>query len=476
MFAQFESFVYDVLWGYPILIAVGGFGLYVTVKSGFFQFRMLPKILKAPFTKESTDSEAAGQNLSTFEAVSIAVGGAVGVSNISGVGTAIATGGPGALFWMLVAAFLGMMTKLVEVSIALHYRHTREDGTLTGGPTYYIMKGLHEEKGWPKKVCQLLCILFGVSLFGIFFLTLQNYTVAEAVGSTFGVNYLAVGIVLSVVNAAVIWGGLKKLGKFATFAVPIMCVFYMGCVAVTLIMNVGAIPGALVQIVKGAFTTQAAIGGFAGATVTKALRLGFMRCIYSNEAGWGTSPMIHSTANVDHPIKQGFMGAFEVFVDTCLVCCATGVLVVVTGYWNSGLVGAELTLTALEANIGTFARAAVAISIFFFALTTGTGWFVYYDTVLAHAFTGKVRDVARKIQLYLNPFKGLIITFITVFAGGTPAEVWVVADFSSALPTYVNLFVLICLVDKFFEILNDYKARYMGIGQVDPNFKVFVEE
>ena len=139
MFAQFESFVYDVLWGYPILIAVGGFGLYVTVKSGFFQFRMLPKILKAPFTKEATDSEAAGQNLSTFEAVSIAVGGAVGVSNISGVGTAIATGGPGALFWMLVAAFLGMMTKLVEVSIALHYRHTREDGTLTGGPTYYIL-------------------------------------------------------------------------------------------------------------------------------------------------------------------------------------------------------------------------------------------------------------------------------------------------------------------------------------------------
>ena len=170
------------------------------------------------------------------------------------------------------------------------------------------------------------------------------------------------------------------------------------------------------------------------------------------------------------------MGAFEVFVDTCLVCCATGVLVVVTGYWNSGLVGAELTLTALEANIGTFARMVVAISIFFFALTTGTGWFVYYDTVLAHAFKGKVRDTVRKIQLYLNPFKGLIITVITVVFGGTPAEVWVVADFSSGLPTYVNLFVIIMLSGKFFEILSDYKARYMGIGQIDPNFKIFYED
>ena len=476
MFAQFESFVYNVIWGYPILIAVGGFGLYVTIRSGFFQFRMLPTILKYPFQKEANDSKAAGQNLSTLEAVSIAIGGAVGVSNISGVGTAIATGGPGALFWMLVAAFLGMMTKLVETSLALHYRHTREDGTLTGGPTYYIMRGLYEEKGWPKKVCQLLCILFGVSLFGIFFLTLQNYTVAEAVGSTFGVPYLAVGIVLALVTAGCLWGGLKKLGKFATFIVPVMCIFYIGCVIVCLILNAGAIPGAIVQIVKGAFTYQAAVGGFAGATVTKALRLGFMRCIYSNEAGWGTSPMIHATANVDHPVKQGFMGAFEVFVDTCLVCCATGVLVVVTGYWNSGLVGAELTLTALEANIGTFARMVVAISIFFFALTTGTGWFVYYDTVLAHAFKGKVRDTVRKIQLYLNPFKGLIITVITVVFGGTPAEVWVVADFSSGLPTYVNLFVIIMLSGKFFEILKDYKARYMGIGQIDPNFKIFYEE
>ena len=170
------------------------------------------------------------------------------------------------------------------------------------------------------------------------------------------------------------------------------------------------------------------------------------------------------------------MGAFEVFVDTCLVCCATGVLVVVTGYWNSGLVRAELTLTALEANIGSFARMVVAISIFFFALTTGTGWFVYYDTVLAHAFKGKVRDTVRKIQLYLNPFKGLIITVITVVFGGTPAEVWVVADFSSGLPTYVNLFVIIMLSGKFFEILKDYKARYMGIGQIDPNFKIFYED
>jgi AGCS family alanine or glycine:cation symporter len=179
---------------------------------------------------------------------------------------------------------------------------------------------------------------------------------------------------------------------------------------------------------------------------------------------------------VDHPIKQGMMGAFEVFVDTILVCSATALLVICTGYWSSGLTGAELTLTALEANFGSFSRMAIAISIFFFAMTTGTGWFVYYRTILVHAFTGEFREKILFVQKLINPFMGLIITCITVFGGGTPAELWVMADFSSALPTFVNVFVLLILSGKFFDLIKDYKARYMGVGQVDPNFKVFYEK
>ena len=476
MFAKFEWFTNNIMWGIPLLALCGGFGLYMTIRSGFFQLRMLPKILTYPFSKEANDSGDGKNTLSTFEAVSIAIGGSVGVSNISGVGTAIATGGPGALFWLWFAAILGMMTKMSEVCLAVHYRETDAQGEHFGGPTYYIMKGLHEEKGWSKGICKLLCVLFGGGIFITFFLTLQNYTTSEAIGSTFNLPYWIPGLVLSVCTWLVIWGGVKSLGKFSTYAVPIMCIFYIGCVLVTMVMNAGAIPGVVASIFKGAFTTQAAVGGFAGATVSQALRLGFARCVYSNEAGWGTSPIVHATSMVDHPIKQGFMGAFEVFVDTILVCSATGLLVITTGFWSSGLTGAELTLTALEANIGSFARMAIAISIFFFAMTTGTGWFVYYRTILVHAFTGSFREKILFVQKLINPFMGLIITCITVFGGGTPAELWVMADFSSALPTFVNVFVLLMLSGKVIDLIKDHKARYMGIGQVDPNFKVFYEK
>lgn len=475
MFAKFEWFTSNILWGLPLLVLCIGFGVYASIRTGFIQIRLLPKILKYPFSKEANDSEGAGEKLSTFEAVSVAIGGSVGVSNISGVGTAIATGGPGALFWLWVAAILAMVTKMAEVSLAVHYREVDEKGDHIGGPTYYIMKGLHVEKGWNKGFCKLLCIVFGGGIFITFFLTLQNYTTSEAIGSTFGISYLIPGLVLSIVNWIIIWGGLKSVGKVASYLVPIMCVFYVGCVIVTLFLNAGAIPGAFASIFKGAFTAQAAVGGFAGATVTQALRLGFARCVYSNEAGWGTSPMVHATAEVDHPIKQGLMGAFEVFVDTIVVCSATGILLITTGYWHSGLLGAELTLTALEANLGSFARMAIALSIFFFALTTGTGWFVYYKTLLTHAFTGNFQKNILFVQKLISPFMGYIITCITVLGGGTPAELWVMADFSSAVPTFINLFVLLFISGRFFELVKDYKARYMGIGQVDPNFKIFYE-
>lgn len=475
MWAAFESFTYNILWGYPLLILCVGLGIYLTLGSGFFQFRALGRILKAPFSQESQDSKAAGKRLSSFEAVSVAVGGSVGVSNISGVGTAIATGGPGALFWLWVAALLGMVTKMAEVTLAVHYRSTAEDGEHFGGPTYYMEKGLGKEKGWG--IWKVLAVIFGLGIFMTFFITLQNYTVSEAVGSSFGISYAIPGLVLVITVYAIILGGLKKVGTIASYLVPIMCVFYVLCVIVTLVMNAGALPEAIASIFKSAFTGHAAVGGFAGATVSKALQLGFARSVYSNEAGWGTSPMVHATANVDHPVKQGFMGAFEVFVDTIVVCSATGLLVITTGFWSSGLTGAELTLTALEANIGSFARIAIALSIFFFALTTATGWYTYYLVLLNHAFKeGALKNTILKVYNLTNPLWGYLITLITVFGGGTPAEVWVLADFSSAIPTFVNCFVVVVLSGRFFALVKDYKARYMGIGQVDPNFKVFYED
>lgn len=462
------------LWGTPLLVIIIACGLIFSIRSKFFQIAHLGLIIRNPFKKdpELKDSK---NSLTPFQAVSIAVGGSVGVSNISGVGTAIATGGPGALFWLWIAALIGMIIKMAEVSLAVYYRRTNPDGTYTGGPTYYMERGLGEQRGW--KGWKILAILFGFGIFMNLFISIQNYTVSEAIGSTFGISYLIPGTLLFIGVLAISMGGVKKVGQIASYLVPFMCVFYIVCVIIVLVMNASAIPGAFGMIFESAFTGKAAVGGFAGATVAAAMQKGFARSVYSNEAGWGTSPMVHATANTNHPIKQGLLGAFEVFMDTIVVCSATGLLVIITGYWDRGLQGATLTLTALEANVGFIARMIVAICIYLFALTTGTGWCTYYQCVLGHMIgDSKAKPFLLKLCAFLNPLCGFICTLVTVIAGGTPAEIWVFADFTTIIPTFVNVAVLLILGGKFIELLKDYKARYLGIGQVDPNFSLFYED
>ena len=473
MFQKFEAFT-GFLWGKPLLLAILITGLYFTFKSKFFQFTHLGLILKAPFKKDPEVPENK-QKLTPFQAVSIAIGGSVGISNISGVGTAIATGGPGALFWLWIAAFLGMVIKMAEVTLAVYYRTTAEDGSHFGGPTYYMERGLGEEKGVKSWV--VWSILFGGGIFITFFITLQNYTVAEAIGTTFKIPFMIPSMALVLCVYLIILGGLKKVGEIAGYLVPFMCLFYIGCVILILIMNASQIPAAFGAIFSHAFTPQAAIGGFVGSSVSKALQLGFARSVYSNEAGWGTSPMVHATAETNHPVKQGIFGAFEVFVDTIIVCSATGLLVITTGLWNSGLMGADLTLTALEQNIGSFARIVVALSIFFFGLTTATGWYTYYYVLLTHAFEkSKLKNTIMKVYRFTNPIPGALLTYITVTYGSTPAELWVLADFSTVIPTFINVVVILILGKTFVELLKDYKARYLGLGTVDPNFCRFYEE
>lgn len=472
-FEGFEAFT-GFLWGKPLLIAIIVTGLYFTIKTKFFQFTHLGLILKTPFKKDPEIAENK-QKLTPFQAVSIAIGGSVGVANISGVGTAIATGGPGALFWLWIAAFLGMVIKMAEVTLAVYYRKTDKDGAHFGGPTYYMERGLGEERG--VKSWTVWAIIFGGGIFITFFITLQNYTVSEAIGTTFNISYLIPSGILVLATYAIIVGGLKKVGEIASYLVPSMCLFYVICVIVVLVMNANKIPEAFGSIFRHAFTPQAAVGGFAGAGVSKALQLGFARSVYSNEAGWGTSPMVHATAETNHPVKQGLMGAFEVFVDTIIVCTATGLLVITTGLWSSGIMGADLTLTALEQNIGSFARIVVALSIFFFGLTTATGWYTYYYVLLTHAFNdSRKKDVIMKLYKLLTPIPGALLTFITVTYGSTPEQIWVLADFSSIIPTFINVIVILILGKQFVALVKDYKARYLGEGKVDPEFPIFYED
>lgn len=474
LFGRITSF----LWGAPLFIAIGGAGLYFTLRSKFFQFTNLGRIIKHPFKKNTIDDPNAKNKLTPFQAVSIAIGGSVGVSNISGVGTAIATGGPGALFWLWIAAFLGMMIKMAEVTLAVYYRETNAKGEHWGGPTYYMEKALGEERGF--RPWKLLAILFGGGIFITFFITVQNYTVSEAIATTFNINPMIPSLILVACIYAIILGGLKKVGTIAGYLVPFMCAFYILCVVIVLAMNVTKIPGAFGLVFKEAFSLKAVGGGIMGTAMMQALRLGFARSVYSNEAGWGTSPMVHATAAVDHPVKQGLMGAFEVFVDTIVVCTATGILVIITGFYNSGLQGADLTLSALQSELGMIARVIIALSIFLFALTTATGWYTYYLTLLNHAFkdSNPIKTTVLKIYNALNPLFGAALTAITVFItpDATTGDVWVFADFSSVIPTFINVVVVLIISGKFFELLKDYRARYMGKGTVDPNFHIFYED
>lgn len=466
----------DFLWGPPLIILMLGAGFYFTARSGFFQFRHFHHIMKNTFGKMKDKGDSGEGILKPFEAICIAVGGTVGVSNIGGVATAIAVGGPGAIFWMWIAALLGMVLKMVEVTLGVYYREKDEKGLPFGGPTYYMEKGLGEEKGF--KGWKPLAIVFGAGIFSTFFITLQNYTVSEAIGNTFGINMMIVAVIYIVCVYIMISGGIPQLGKIATKIVPFMLMFYLVGGIVIIFKNITALPHALKLIVESAFTGSAAMGGFAGATVAQALQLGLARSVYSNEAGWGTSPMIHSTARTDHPVKQGLWGSFEVFMDTLVVCTITGLIVIITGEWSSGLDGATLALTVFEHEIGWFGRVIVALSIFLLGLTSSTGWYSYYEVLLRHLLgnNSKAKDRILKIYKWVYPIPELVFPTLAVTRGLPGEKVWLFADLVSAIPTFINVAVILVLSPTFFILLKDYKARYLEIGELDPNLALFYED
>ncbi len=470
------------LWGLPLIFLVLFVGLYFTLGSKLFQFGYFPHILKETFgkvfqRKSKKEKEEKGI-LTPFQAVSTAIGGSVGVANIGGVATAIAVGGPGAVFWMWVTALFSMMTKTVEVTLSVYYRNTDENGDPYGGPSYYMEKGLGEEKNF--RFWQIPAFLFGAGIFTTFFLTVQNYTIAEAVSSTFNIGMIPVSLFLLLLIYLIIYGGIQRVGDVASKLVPFMCIFYVIAGLFVIFKNYGEIIPAFSLIFDSAFNGMAAVGGFTGAVIAQVIRMGVARAVYSNEAGWGTSPMIHSTAKTDHPIKQGMWGAVEVFVDTIIVCTITALTIIITGVWSSGLDGATLTLTAFETEIGQIGRIVITISIFLFGLTTSTGWYTYYEILLRHLFdkTGKVTTKYKILTAYkwLYPIPGTLMVVYAVVNQLPGKAVWYFADIASAIPTFINLIVILILSKKFFTLLHDYKARYLNIGTVDPDFSVFYED
>lgn len=481
------------LWGTPLIVLMVVAGLYFTVRSGFFQFRHFGYIMKRTggqlFNRDRDADDGDKGMVTPFQAICTAIGGTVGFGNIAGVATAVAAGGPGALVWMWLTACLGMILKQVEVTLGCYYRKTNEEGDPYGGPTYYMERGLGQERHWGK-LWLIPAVIFGAGIFSTFFVTSSTLTAAQVVSGAFHVPTLhlgslalegeiLMGVILVILSYAVTAGGTRKIGELFSKLVPFMSVAYIIMGLGMILTNLSAVPEALSAIFTGAFTGTAAVGGFAGATVRSIVSTGMARAVYSNEAGWGTSPMIHASAKTDHPVKQGLWGAFEVFVDTMLVCTVTALVIIITGKWNSGLDGPALTLSAFESVLGPVGTVIITLGVFLFGLSTTSGWWAYFEVLLRHlcGANEKLKKILINIFKVIYPIPGFLVVLLYVVGNDiSGADIWAIADLTTGIPAFINLIVIICLSGKFFQLLRDYKARYLGIGKVDPDFKLFDED
>lgn len=479
-FLEFIERLVGQVWGIPLIALVLGSGFYFTIRSGFFQIANFKYMISETLGKmfKGAKGETADKGtLKPFQTLALAVGAVVGPGNIGGVASAIALGGPGAVFWMWVAGVTGQIVKMVEVTLAVHYRSVYEDGSTYGGPTYYISKGIGEEMGL-RKLGKILSVLFWLAFMVSYMCNIENYTVSEAISSTFGWNMLTVSVVYVCCVYLIIWRDIKKIGEIAGLAVPFMCVFYISAALFILIKDAAMIPTTFKLIFNGAFNGTAAVGGFAGAAFARVIQTGLARSVYSNEAGWGSAAMIHATATTDHPIRQGILGVFEVFVDTILICSLTALIVINTGEWSSGLDGANLTLTVFTHSIGLWGRIVLLVGLALFGITTSIGLYMQFDALLQYAAGSN--PVRRKFASLFNkcfyPLPGMLL-LLYAYKNDLPSyKVWMFIDLSLGIPIFINLAALLILTPKFVALLKDYRARYMGIGAIDPKFRVFYED
>ncbi|HET7039975.1 MAG TPA: sodium:alanine symporter family protein [Gemmatimonadales bacterium] len=441
LIARWNSAVNGVVWGPPMLILLIGTGVVLTVLTGGIQFRHLHTALREVLGKLTHRGGGAG-SVTPFQAVATALASTVGVGNIAGVATAIFLGGPGALFWLWVSGVLGMATKFSEIVIALHYREPDAAGTMRGGAMYTLKKGL----GLPW-LGGVFALLTAVAAFGIGNMVQAN-SVAESLKASFGASPVLVGIILVIVTAFVILGGITRIADVTQYLVPFMAIFYLIGGILIIILRAGELPGVISLVLQDAFTGTAATGGFIGSTMIMAMRYGTARGLFSNEAGLGSAPMVHAAAQTDHPVRQGMYGIFEVFVDTVLICTTTGLVILVTGVWDGGATGAALSAQAFQEGLGGWGDLVVTIGLVLFAYSTIIGWSYYGETGIVYLLGARATV----------PYRLAWLVFIYLGATGSLHLVWDIADTLNGLMAIPNLLsvlvsipILLRLKREFFE-------------------------
>lgn len=367
------------VWGPPMLFLLVGTGIFLTILLRGLQVRKLPYALKMAFSKPSDEKEAG--DISSFQALMTALSATIGTGNIIGVATAIAIGGPGALFWMWVTAFFGMATKYAEAILAVKYRIQDENGEMTGGPMVYLERGL--EQKW----LGFAFALFGsIAAFGIGNMVQVN-ALSLNIQESFGVPKLFVGGLVALLTAAVILGGIKRIGRVSAWIVPVMAGIYVfGCIVI-LVKYAAAVPGAFELVFDSAFHSSAAAGGFAGAAVSMAIRMGVARGVFSNESGLGSAPIAAAAAQVRYPAEQALVSMTGTFIDTIVICTMTGLVLLVTGVWNADVAAGAMTQKAFEVGLGPGGKYIVTFGIVFFAYSTILGW-SYYGEKCVNYLTG----------------------------------------------------------------------------------------
>ncbi|UAW97632.1 sodium:alanine symporter family protein [Halopseudomonas nanhaiensis] len=431
-----------VVWGPAMLALLAGTGLYLTLGLKVIPQRKLVYGFKMLWRGRKSTEDG---DISPFNALMTALSATVGTGNIAGVATALFFGGPGALFWMWLIALVGMATKFCEASLAVHFREKDAHGRHVGGPMYYIKNGLGAKWKWLGVLFAVFGMLAGFGIGN----TIQSNSVADALESTFGVQPLVTGIVIAVLVALVLIGGIKRIGDVAGKLVPIMALFYVGGGLIILIMHADRIPDAFGLIFYHAFNPIAAAGGFAGATIWAAIRFGVARGVFSNEAGLGSAPIAHAAAQTNNPIRQGTVAMLGTFIDTIVICSITGLVILVTGAWQSGENGASLSAYAFNEGLpGGWGQYIVSIGLAIFAFTTIIGWSFYGEKCTQFLFGEKSNIPFRVLWIIAIPLGTL--------PGIDLGSLWLVADTLNAMMAIPNLIALLLLSPVVFKLARDY--------------------
>ena len=468
MFAQIDKIITAIdnaVWGLPLICLIMATGIFLTARLGLVQIRHLGKAFKFMFK----DEEDGSGEVTSFGALCTALSATIGTGNITGVATAIALGGPGALFWMVIAAFFGMATKYAEGLLAIKYRTIDEDGHVLGGPFYYIENGMGKKWTWLAKIFAFFGA--GVGLFGIGTFTQVN-SIASAVKnffdpdmahtvSLFGGNYswatVVAGVILTLCVGLVVLGGIQRIAKVSEIIVPFMAVLYVGLAVIIIITNITAVPAALASIVKSAFTGSALAGGAVGSMFV-AMQKGVARGIFSNESGLGSAPIAAAAARTKEPVRQGLVSMTGTFIDTIVICAMTGLSIVIAGSWlNPELEGVAITMDAFQKGLpfpSFVATFSLMLCLVFFAFTTILGWNYYGERCVEYLFNRNKGVVMGYRILYI----------LAVFIGPymTVKAVWNIADIFNALMAFPNLIALLALNGVIVKETRDFHAKHNG--------------